>query len=147
MPRRLILTTATLAAFLTSEARMQAGERPAAAQTRPAGVRPFSVRQPRLLDLDGCLVAVDLPLGVQVRPGGEIPVSLQLDPIPRQPPLLWVGRKNAWGSLFCRAQAQPGLPGFFTAVVAAPRPLPAQSRLWLGIERPDGRLARAALPA
>lgn len=149
MPRRLILTTATLAAFLTSEARLFAGgaER-AAAPARNASARPFPARQPHLLELDDQLLAVEVPVRARLVPGTVLPVAVQSDPpLPAGRALhLWVGIKNGWGSQACRALPEPGLAGFLTARVEVPWPLPAQSRLWLGLERADGRVAKAALP-
>lgn len=145
MTRRFILTTATLAAFLATGAPLAAapaGER----RSESAAARVRTQPGLPLLAIGSDLLAVHTA-GSAV-PGGTLGVALFTEPdLPPASLSLWAGLKNGWGSLPSRAEPVAGSSGLLVASVAIPAQLPAQARLWIGLERAGRRgTASVALP-
>lgn len=140
MTRHLILTTATLAAFLAAGAPLAAAG-PATRRGEAATARHRA--QPHdlpLLRIGDELLAVHTA-GTAV-PGGTLGVALFVEPgLEPASVSLWAGLKNGWGSPTSRAEPVPGSSGLLAASVAIPATLPAQARLWIGIGGERGSLA------
>lgn len=147
MTRRFILTSATLATFLTSGNLLALDpvattHPPLAALSQPLTV---PAPEPAFLTVGPHLAGVisqesmhagrDWPLTVFIDGFGETDHRLAL----------WIGRKNAWGSRIAQAQSDTTIPGLFTAQVPVPTTLRADARLWLGLQQADGHLLRGAM--
>lgn len=149
MTRRFILTSATLAAFLAAGTPLP-GIHPLARRSEPtADLVESHTRLPTLVALG------DDWLGVQcfgpAEPGSSIAVALFVpdDAVVSAGIRLWAGIKNGWGSQASRSEAVVGTSGLHLASVAIPDPLPSQARLWVGLDRAEGRAlaTSVALPS
>lgn len=140
---RSILTTAALAACLA------AGVPLAVPSTlRERAREPRTAARDTVAPLPGLLALGDRLLAVHcAAAGGTLGVAVLSDaPLPEGALRLWAGRKNGWGSHPAVAEPVPDAPLLYAATVALPEPLPAEARLWLGLERGRLRPATAALP-
>jgi hypothetical protein len=151
MPRRFILTTATITALL------------AAGQALPAAGLPIPLPRPSRssAQADRNAPPIDLltvgrrHLAVLIDPEGStedaLAVAIQTETATPPPAAirLWIGIKNGWGSQRCKAEASTSHPGFLTASVRVPDMVTPSSRLWLAVLEPDGGEDKAslALPA
>lgn len=144
MTRRLILTTATLAAFLAAGAPLT-GDPPSTRRQSAATVRRVApADQAEPIAIGGHLLAVH-PFGT-ARPGGDLAVGLFALPGFTAPVRLWAGRKNGWGAQPSLAEPIAGLDGVLIADIAIPAALPVGARLWIGIDRADARPAIGSVP-
>jgi hypothetical protein len=78
--------------------------------------------------------------------GTELHVELQLKPDAPAPKAIrvWIGSENARGSVKAKAEAEKGAKGAYEAHVEVPKPIPADSKLWIAIEQADGQTIKAA---
>ena len=147
MTRRFILTTATLAAFLAT------GTPLAAAPSADRRSESATTRERTLPGLPPLLAIGDELMAVHAvgsaAPGSTLGVALFVAPNMAPGSLsLWAGLKNGWGSQISNAEAVDGSSGLLVASVDIPALLPAQARLWIGLERGGHRdTASVALPA
>jgi hypothetical protein len=79
--------------------------------------------------------------------GTELHVELQLKPEAPAPKAIrvWVGSENARGSVKAKAEAEKDAKGAYEAHVEVPKPIPADSKLWIAIEHADGQTTKGSL--
>ena len=139
MTRNLILTTATLAAFLAAGTPLNAAGLPSRRGETAAERERTQAWSLPLLAIGDELLAVHTA-GNAV-PGGTLGVAVFVEPGLEPASLsLWAGLKNGWGSQASRAEVVPGYSGLLAASVTIPATLPAQARLWISIGHERGSL-------
>lgn len=77
--------------------------------------------------------------------GGEWHVACAVEPASAAPKAirLWVGLENGRGSTKAKADAIHA--GQYQAHVSVPTPLPAESKLWVSLEKADGTQVKASV--
>jgi hypothetical protein len=147
MTRRFILTSATLATFLTSGSLLALD--PVAATPPPLSAlsQPLTAPAPEPAFLTVGPHLAGLVSHEPLTIGQTWPVTVFIDGLGETDHrlALWIGRKNAWGSRIAQAQPDTTIPGLFTAQVPVPATLRADARLWLGLQQADGRVLRGAM--
>lgn len=136
MTRRFILTSAALAAFLAAGTTLAGATPPLRRSKQAMDLVETRTAAPTVVTIGGNLVAVHT--AGEVTPGGVLGVALFVEP-ENASIQLWAGNKNGWGSIASRTEPVPGVSGLHVASVAIPEIVPEQARLWIGIDRADGR--------
>lgn len=79
--------------------------------------------------------------------GKEWHVELRLNPDQSAPKSIrvWVGTENGRGSVKAKAEAEKGAKGEYSAHVELPKPIPADSKLWISIEPDNGQTAKGSV--
>jgi hypothetical protein len=150
MPQHLIRTTATLATLLAFSSRAPAMENPESQCNHQAtpDLPVEKCSRTQFMDLAGYLIAINV--SGSLIPQSVIDVSFAIDPFQKEPSeiMVWVGRKNAWGSVV--SEAEPSIssyfPGVFTVFVTIPDSLSPTARLWLALFDDTGHCHKGSVP-
>jgi hypothetical protein len=135
MPRH-YLSTILLTAVIALAAPLAAADgHDHAAEAKPLGSLVIGSQTIAIATAGGLAAGSELHVELQIKPEAPAPKAIRV----------WVGSENARGSAKAKAEAEKNVKGAYAAHVEVPKPIPADSKLWIAIEQADGQTIKGSL--